>query len=106
MRCVSRAVAKIGTHCPQALTGIDIGVDDVPAITALWTRDGVPLAAALDPAPGRNGQIVVYRRPLELRAHDQDELTVLIFRTIVEQLASITGYSIREIDPTNFGDSG
>lgn len=101
--CVRAALARIGESCPQALVGIDIGVEDVPTAAGPWSRDRVPLAAAMAPEPPRNGQIVLYRRPLEHRAHSRKGLRILVYRTIVEQLSALTGLSVNEIDPQGLG---
>lgn len=65
-----------------------------------WSRDRVPLAAAMAPVPERNGQVVLYRRPLEHRANTRKGLRILVHRTIVEQLSALTGIPAAEIDPT------
>jgi hypothetical protein len=46
---------------------------------------------------------VVYRRPLEHRAVSRRGLRILVYRTIVEQLAALTGRSVEEIDPEGAG---
>lgn len=94
-----QSVDRIGKQCPQALVGIDIGVEDVPSVENVWSQGRAPLAAAMAPTADRPGQIVVYRRPLEHRAATRKELRVLLYRTIVGQLAAITNRSIDEIDP-------
>lgn len=97
--CVHDALAQITDHCPRALTGIDVGVEEVPTVLPAWAPDRVPLAAAMSATPTANGQVVVFRRPLERRAHSRAGLRILVFRTIVEQLSEITGISVDEIDP-------
>lgn len=98
--CVRASVARISASCPQALVGFDIGVEDVPSMEGPWSRDRVPLAAAMAPVPERNGQVVLYRRPLEHRANTRKGLRILVHRTIVEQLSALTGIPAAEIDPT------
>lgn len=103
--CVSDAVTQIQQACPQALAAMDIGIEDVPTIEPSWAPYQVPLAAALTATPTTNGQVVVYRRPLERRASTRRGLRILVYRTIVEQLASVTGYSVDEIDPDGHRDA-
>lgn len=97
--CVHDALAQVQEHCPQALAAVDVGVEDVPTVVTSWTRDRVPLAAAISPTPDVNGQVVVFRRPLERRARTRAGLRILVFRTIVEQLSEATGIAVDEIDP-------
>lgn len=98
--CVHDALAQISEHCPRALASVDVGVEDVPTIVAAWAPDRVPLAAAVSATPTRNGQVVVFRRPLERRARTRQGLRILVFRTIVEQLSEATGIPVDEIDPS------
>ena len=97
--CVHDALAQIQEHCPQALASMDVGIEDVPDVGVGWTQDRVPLAAAVSALPDRNGQVVVFRRPLERRARTRQGLRILVFRTIVEQLSEATGIPVDDIDP-------
>ena len=97
--CVANSLARISEHCPDALVGIDVGVEEVPHMAQLWAGDRVPLAAALEATPDRPAQIVVFRRPLEHRAASRRGLAILVHRTVVEQLSALTGRPIHELDP-------
>lgn len=100
---VSEALDRIGRQCPDALVGVNVGVEDVPPPDLGWTSDRVPLAAALEGSPDRPGQVVIYRRPLEHRAVSRRGLRILTYRTIVEQLSALTGRAVDEIDPDGAG---
>lgn len=102
--CVSDAVARVNRACPRALAAVDIGIEDVPTVDAAWAPSRVPLAAALSPTLAANGQIVLFRRPLEHRAATRKGLRILVFRTLVEQLSGVTGIPSDEIDPTGHRD--
>ena len=97
--CVGQAVARVSASCPRALTAIDVGVEDVPSVVSGWSRDRVPLAAAIGPEPPHHGQVVLYRRPLEHRARTRKGLRILVFRTLVEQLHALTEIPLEELDP-------
>lgn len=101
---VQSSVDEIAAHTPDALLGVTFGVEDVPYLETAWTGHEVPLAAAVEAAPGRPAQVVVYRRPLEHRAATRRGLRILVYRTIVEQLAALTGRSVDEIDPSGTRD--
>lgn len=98
-RAVREALARVAAACPEAVAGIEVGIEDVPLLATAWSGDRVPLAAALEPTGSTPGRVVVYRRPLELRADDSAMLRVLVHQTLVEQLAALTGLSVDQIDP-------
>jgi len=97
--CVTESVERIGEHCPQALPKVTFGIEDVPQVRSNWSGDQVPLAAAIEATPDASAQVVVYRRPLEHRARTRQGLRILVHRTIVEQLAALTGLEVSTIDP-------
>ncbi len=100
--CVADGVRRIQRDCPRALVGIDVGIEDVPEVEGPWSRERVPLAAALGGTRDRPGQIVLFRRPLERRARTRRGLRILVFRTLVEQLSALTGISASELDPESY----
>ncbi len=101
---VRAAVERVARRSPEVLTGIRVGVEDVPSFDPSWSGDRVPLAAALDPTSSREAQVVLYRRPLEHRAATRRGLRILVYRTLVEQLSALTGRSLDEIDPDGLAD--
>lgn len=102
---VADAVDRVARQCPDALVGVTFGVEDVPYLQTAWSGTEVPLAAALEGGSERPSQIVVYRRPLEHRAATRRGLAILVYRTIVEQLAALTGRPVDEIDPDGAGEA-
>lgn len=83
----------------RELAGVEFAVEEVPPELNVYDTDvledgDVPLARLL---PGRSGQpdmpprIVLYRRPLEFRAIDRDDLADLVHDVIVEQVANLLG---------------
>jgi hypothetical protein len=56
----------------------------------------VPLARAV---PGDAPLLVVYRRPVELRAEDRDGLAELLHEVVVEGVAELLGVNPEEVDP-------
>jgi hypothetical protein len=97
--CLRASVARTATACPRAVVGIDIGFEEVPGNLAGWHSERVPLAAAVPAQPGRNGQVVLFRRPLEHRAHSRGDLRRLVHRALLEQLSALTGIGLDELDP-------
>jgi len=90
----------------KELAGVEFAVEDVPPELNVYDSDvledgEVPLARLL---PGGSGlpnispRIVLYRRPLEFRAIDRDDLADLVHDVIVEQVANLLG-----VDPDDLG---
>lgn len=103
-RAVRDALAVVAASCPRAVAGIEIGIEDVPLLAGSWSGDQVPLAAAIEATESTPSRVVVYRRPLELRADDPILLRALVHQTLVEQLAALTGLSVYEIDPDGWDE--
>ena len=101
---VHAAIERVGRHCPEALVDVAIGIEDVPVLPLAWTGAQVPLALAIEATAEHPGQLVVYRRPLEHRASSRRGLQVLVHRTVVEQLAALTGRTVDELDPDGSDD--
>ncbi|HEY2695486.1 MAG TPA: metallopeptidase family protein [Pseudonocardiaceae bacterium] len=95
---VIEALEPIEARWRTELTDLDVAVDDVPDLRVdpeqevLEDRD-VPLARLVPAGVDRRGQptrarIVVYRRPLEVRARDGADLADLVHEVLVEQVAA------------------
>lgn len=101
---VQDSIDRVHAHCPEVLNGVTVGIEDVPFLQTAWSGEQVPLAAAVAPTPSAFGRVVLYRRPLEHRAASRQGLQILVHRTLVEQLAALTGRSVDEIDPDSMDD--
>lgn len=100
IQTITHSVQRLMQTCPDALSGVDIGVEDVPSGTFDWALlDRVPLAAAIDATTARPARIVLFRRPLERRASDRTDLRNLVHVTLIEQLSALTGRSMHDLDP-------
>jgi predicted Zn-dependent protease with MMP-like domain len=109
------AFAPIDARWHKQLSKLDIAVDDVPMIrvhnpdSVNWppeiVADGpVPLSRLVAAGLDKNGEttrarIVLFRRPLELRAKHPSELSRLLHEVLVEQVATYLGVEVEEIDP-------
>lgn len=86
------------------LAGTEFAVEDVPpSDPSPWEDRGVPMGRYFPADSGLPARIVIYRRPLENRASDVDDLAELIRSIVVEQVASMLGRSPDEIDPGYIG---
>ncbi|GAB4588505.1 metallopeptidase family protein [Nocardia sp. IFM 10818] len=114
-RLVLEAFAPLESRWHDQLTKLDIAVDDVPKIRPLhpdsvtWpdevVADGpVPLSRLIPAGVDRYGRttrarVVLFRKPLELRAGDPDDLVDLLREVLVQQIATYLGVDPDVIDP-------
>lgn len=98
VQCLSDSLARITAAAPEALVGVEVGLEDVPDTSGQWASR-VPLAAAQDATPTSAARIVVYRRPIEHRATTRPQLRSLIHGTLVEQVSALTGIPADRLDP-------
>lgn len=100
------AVEDLESRWSAELQGVEFAVEDVPPELPEFDTDvledgRVPLARLLPPpehdrTPPR---IVLYRRPLEARALDLDDLADLVRDVVVEQVAHLLAKDPDEVDP-------
>ncbi|HVV18411.1 MAG TPA: metallopeptidase family protein [Pseudonocardiaceae bacterium] len=101
---VLEALEPIEARWRTQLTDLDVAVDDVPDLRrgdpgweeGVLEDHDVPLARLVPAGVDRRGQptrarIVVYRRPLEVRARDGADLADLVHDVLVEQVAAYLG---------------
>lgn len=97
---VLAVVERIERSWEQELRGTEFAVEDVPpSEPAPWESTGVPLGRCFASDSGRAARIVVYRRPIETRAMDANDLEGLTRDIVVEQVAHLLGRRAEEIDP-------
>lgn len=94
---VAQAVAIIRRNAPEAVDGVEIAIEDVPSLTDHHRR--VPLSAAVESVGGRPARVVLFRRPIELRAASRAGLQILVRHTLVEQVSALTGRPVVDLDP-------
>lgn len=115
-RIAMLAFSDIDAAWHKELAKLDIAVDDTPKIrarnpeTISWppevVADGpVPLSRLVPAGLTQAGEptrarIVLFRRPLELRAQKPRELILLLHDVLVEQVATYLGVDPEIIDPT------
>jgi len=100
------AVDGLERQYGKELAGVEFAVEDVPPDLNVYDSDvledgEVPLARLLPGGPGRPNtpaRIVLYRRPLEFRALDNEDLADLIHDVIIEQVANLLGVDPEDLD--------
>lgn len=101
---VRDAVDRLERRWPQ-LAEVEFAVQEVP-----WPVDGpglgavhpdgeVPLGRLIGGREGSPSRIVVYRRPVEIRAKSREERALLVHDIVVEQVAELLGLSPENVDP-------
>ncbi|HEX5741319.1 MAG TPA: metallopeptidase family protein [Pilimelia sp.] len=100
------AVESMERRHGNELTAVEFAVEDVPPDLNVYDSDvledgEVPLARLLPGRPGRHPmppRIVLYRRPLEFRAADREDLADLVHDVLVEQVANLLGVDPEDLD--------
>lgn len=94
------AVDDLERTWERQLSGTEFAVEDVPpSDPAPWEDGGVPLGRCFPAEAGQPARVVVYRRPVELRAEDPEDLADLVHDVVVEQVAHLLARTPEEIDP-------
>nr|WP_277626617.1 metallopeptidase family protein [Arsenicicoccus piscis] len=97
------AVERIEPRAGAILDEIDVVVETTPAVSpALSTADltpEIPLGEVIAASGRSRTRVVLYRRPIEVRAADDRELAVLVSSVLVEQMASLLSVDPHDLDP-------
>lgn len=93
------AVTALLERWPEELGQVDFAVEDTPVVPADWTAPTVPLASLVRSEGSRSPRVVVFRRPLELRAESAADLAALVHAVVVEQVAELLGRAPEDVDP-------
>ncbi|GAB3420858.1 metallopeptidase family protein [Flindersiella endophytica] len=91
------ALERLERRLPDELTSVEVAVEEVPPPDRLLLSDDIPLGAVL--TTGNGPRIVIYRRPIELRAGGRAELAALVSDVVLEQVAELLGRHPEDIDP-------
>jgi len=88
---------RFGPRWGTRLAAVDVEVYDVPDVGP--DLDEVPLAGHRYASGSRTATVVVYRRPVELRAPDRLARIDLVRDLVAEQLADVLGLRPADLDP-------
>ncbi|GJF34805.1 metallopeptidase family protein [Kitasatospora sp. NBC_01539] len=97
---VRESVERLERRWPQ-LVDVEFAVQEVPLppVAGEQAPDGVPLGRVIPAHQGRKSRIVVYRRPVEIRAKTREDRATLVHEILIEQVAELLGLSPDAIDP-------
>lgn len=109
---VLEAVEHLSPAWSDQLAQVDFAVEDVPDVGAgrsladlddldIVADADVPLGRVIDASHSPAGRplIVLFRRPLESRAVDDEDLADLVLEVVVDRFAHVLGKDPDEIDP-------
>ncbi|GAB3219667.1 hypothetical protein GCM10027447_02950 [Glycomyces halotolerans] len=107
LQSVNAIERRLGESMGANLRHIEFAVEEVPPPTQAYDADivedrGVPLAKLYPAQPGTIAaapRIVLYRRPIELRADGRLELELLVSGVLTEQLATLLHLPPEDLEP-------
>ncbi|MBR7743930.1 metallopeptidase family protein [Phycicoccus sp. BSK3Z-2] len=94
------AADRLRPHLGNRYAGTEFAVQEVPPTDpAPWEDQAPPLGRLLRAGAGRTDRVVLYRRPVEARALDADDLAVIVRGVVTQQVAALLGVPPEELDP-------
>jgi len=96
---VLAAVDRLSDRWKDELGAIEFGTEDVPQLPPDWTEEPIPFGSLKHATATTAARIVLFRRPIEMRAGSRRELAALVREVIVEHVADLLGRDPDEIDP-------
>ena len=104
-RLASAAVEHVEHRWREQLANVEFAVDLVPSAEVVEPAEGSiesggVVLAQIIPATGRQkAHIVLYRKPIELRARDSADLEDLVHDIVVHVIANFLGLDPGVVDP-------
>ncbi|MES4906599.1 MULTISPECIES: metallopeptidase family protein [unclassified Streptomyces] len=100
---VQESAERLERRWPQ-LSAVDFAVLEVPTMSGHggpdgWDGESVPLGQFIAARGDSPDRIVIYRRPVEIRAKTRDERALLVHEVVVEQVAELLGLAPELVDP-------
>lgn len=100
------AVDHLSARWEKELSDVEFAVEDVPpSDPSPWEHGEIPLGRFFPADGALPPRIVVYRRPVETRAADAQDIGDLAQSVVVEQVAHLLDLTPEEVDPRYNRDS-
>ena len=77
---------------------VEYAVEDAPMLPDDWGDTTVPLSSLVRGKGHQPTRLVLFRRPIEHRAENRDELEALVHTVVVEQLAELLNLTPEQVD--------
>jgi predicted Zn-dependent protease with MMP-like domain len=78
---------------------VEFAVEEAPLVPDDWDTDTVPLASLVRGSGASPTRLVLFRRPIELRAETRADLSAMVLTVLVEQVSELIGRPPEDIDP-------
>ena len=78
---------------------VEFAVEETPMVPDDWAADTVPLATLVRGTSTTPTRLVLFRRPIELRAETRADLSAMVLTVLVEQVSELLGRAPEDIDP-------
>lgn len=92
-------VTAIDERWHDQLGLVEYAVEDTPLMPEDWQQNQVPLSSLLRGSGATPTRLVLFRRPLEHRCEDREELEAMVLAVVVEQVAELLGMDADDVDP-------
>ncbi|MDS1270386.1 metallopeptidase family protein [Lipingzhangella sp. LS1_29] len=94
------AVERLERRWARELASVEFTVENVPQVPpGITGEDGIPFSRLEGTHGGRKARIVIYRRPVEIRTREPEEMAALVYDSVVEEVANLLGLEPETIDP-------
>lgn len=93
------AVTAVEARWHARLGLVEYAVEDTPLVPDDWDDTEVPLATLVRGSGTTPSRLVLFRRPIEHRCDDREELRALVLTVVVEQVAALLGMDPEDVDP-------
>lgn len=93
------AVQLIERRIGRELTELEVAVEEVPPTDPAPWESGIALGRLFPAEGASSARVVLYRRPVESRAGQEDELATLVHEVLAEQVADMLGMDPEDLAP-------
>lgn len=90
-------VAAITARWPAELAEVEFATEDLPPHPTEWSHEPVSFGCLIRPGKDRSARIVVFRRPIELRAKTRIERLALVHEVLLEHVADLLGVDPKDL---------
>lgn len=78
---------------------VEFAVEETPLLPPDWAAATVPLSSVVRGRAEEPTRLVIFRRPIEMRAETPTDLGGLVLTVLVEQVSELLGRRPEDIDP-------
>jgi predicted Zn-dependent protease with MMP-like domain len=92
-------VLEVDERWQDRLGLVEYAVEDAPLVPDDWTTDTVPLSSLVRGSGSTPTRLVIFRRPIEHRCENREDLEAMVLMVVVEQVAELLGIEPERVDP-------